>query len=69
MKIQMQVPEVHCDHCKSSLETAVGAMAGVTSAEVMVADATIDIGFDENAVSLDSIKEAIEAQGYAVFGG
>ncbi|MGB7860493.1 MAG: cation transporter [Acidimicrobiia bacterium] len=67
-EIQLQVPEVHCDHCKSSLEGAVGALTGVDTVEVTVADATIDVGFDERSVDLDRIKSTIEEQGYAVFG-
>lgn len=65
---QLQVPEVHCDHCKSSLEGAVSALPGVSSVEVLVADATIDVAYDDGAVELDTIKSAIEDQGYAVFG-
>ncbi|HEU4895075.1 MAG TPA: copper ion binding protein [Acidimicrobiia bacterium] len=64
----LQVPEVHCDHCKTSLEGAVGDLAGVSSVEVSVPDATIDVSFDEGSVDLDTIKKAIEEQGYAVFG-
>ena len=65
---QLQVPEVHCDHCKSSLEGALGALPGVSRVEVLVADATIDVAYDDGAVELDTIKSAIEDQGYAVFG-
>ena len=65
---QLQVPEVHCDHCKTSLEGAVGDLAGVSRVEVSVPDATIDVAFDESAVSLEEIKTTIEEQGYAVFG-
>ncbi len=43
-------------------------MSGVANVDVDVPSATIDVSFDENAVSLDSIKETIEDQGYAVFG-
>jgi copper chaperone len=64
----LQVPEVHCDHCKTSLEGAVGQLEGVSRVEVSVPAATIDVAFDEAAVSLDSIKMTIEEQGYAVFG-
>jgi len=67
-QVQLQVPEVHCGHCKSSLESAVGAMSGVDTAEVTIADATIDVTFDEAAVELAAIKSTIEGQGYAVFG-
>jgi copper chaperone len=64
----LQVPEVHCDHCKTSLEGAVGALGGVGSVEVSVPDATIDVSFDEDQVDLGEIKQTIEEQGYAVFG-
>lgn len=63
----LQVPEVHCDHCKSSLEGAVGDLSGVASVEVSVPDATLDVSFDEDSVDLDTIKETIEGQGYLVF--
>lgn len=64
----LQVPEVHCDHCKTSLEDAVGALGGVSTVAVDVPNATIDVAFDDAAVSLDTIKTTIEEQGYAVFG-
>ncbi len=67
-QVQLQVPEVHCDHCKSSLEGAVGAMTGVDTVTVSIPDATLDVAYDDVAVELDSIKQTIEAQGYAVFG-
>lgn len=67
-EIKLQVPEVHCDHCKTSLEGAVGALEGVENVEVTVSDATLDVKFDDNAVELDTIKQTIEEQGYAVFG-
>lgn len=65
----LQVPEVHCDHCKTSLEGAVGALGGVDTVEVDVPNATLDVAYDDDAVSLDTIKTTIEEQGYAVFGG
>jgi copper chaperone len=68
-EVQLQVPEVHCEHCKSSLEGAVGALGGVSAVDVVVADAMINVGFDEKLVTLESIKATIEEQGYAVFGG
>lgn len=64
----LQVPEVHCEHCKTSLEGAVGDLNGVARVEVSVPDATLDVSFDEASVDLDTIKKTIEEQGYAVFG-
>jgi copper chaperone len=67
-QVQLQVPEVHCGHCKSSLEGAVGEMSGVDTVTVSIPDATLDVAFDAETVELDTIKKTIEAQGYAVFG-
>jgi copper chaperone len=67
-QITLQAPEIHCDHCKMSIEGAVGSLAGVSSVEVAIADATVDVTYDDSTTDLDSIKKAIEEQGYAVFG-
>lgn len=64
----LTVPEIHCDHCKSSLEGAVGGLDGVESVEVSVPEATLDVTFNEGSVSLDRITQAIEEQGYSVDG-
>jgi copper chaperone len=66
--VLLQAPEIHCDHCKMSIEGAVAALAGVDSVEVAIADATVRVSFDDTRLQLASIKKAIEEQGYAVFG-
>ena len=62
----LHIPGIHCQNCKSSIEGAVGAMAGVRSARVSVDDRTVAVDYDESAVSLDQIREAIVEQGYDV---
>lgn len=64
----LQVPEVHCDNCKTSLERAVGELGGVADVEVSVPEASLEVSFDEGAVDLETIKKTIEQQGYLVFG-
>jgi MerR family transcriptional regulator, copper efflux regulator len=66
-KSKLIVPEIHCGHCKTSLEGAVGAMPGVADVDVSIEDATIDVTYD-NTVGLEAIKSVIEEQGYAVAG-
>jgi copper chaperone len=64
----LQAPEIHCDHCKMSIEGAVGALDGVESVDVGIADATLRVAYDDSRVDLGTIKQTIEEQGYAVFG-
>ena len=68
-EVKLQVPEVHCGHCKTSLEGAVGALNGVSNVDVSINEATMDVAYDDQSIGLDAIKQAIEEQGYAVFGG
>ncbi len=60
------VPEVHCGHCKSSIEGAVGALAGVTAVEVKIDERLVDVAWDEDTVDDAAIVAAIEEQGYEV---
>ena len=62
---KLSVPMIHCDHCKSSLEGAVGALPGVTRVEVDVPTAKIDVVYDSPATR-GEIVAAIEGQGYEV---
>ena len=64
-QIKLAVPDISCDHCKMSIEGAVGELAGVSQVEVSVADRTVDVNFAEPLTQAD-IVTAIEEQGYEV---
>jgi copper chaperone len=60
------VPEIHCDHCKSSIEGALGSLGGVERATVDVPARTVTVTYDQAAVGRDRLVEAIQDQGYEV---
>ena len=60
------VPDVHCDHCASSIEGAVGAIDGVESVDVQIEKRTVDVTYDDAVVEMAEIVTAIEGQGYEV---
>jgi copper chaperone len=60
------VPEIHCDHCKHSLEGALDPLPGVRSAQVDVEARTITVDVDEAVTSRDRIVATSEEQGYDV---
>ncbi len=64
----ISVPEIHCDHCKMSLEGALGQVAGVARAAVDIPSATISVSFQAPA-TMDELVAAIEGQGYEVASG
>ncbi len=64
--ITLNVPDISCGHCKMSIEGAVSGLTGVDTVEVAIESKTVELSYDEAAVSLDLIIEAIEDQGYEV---
>jgi len=65
----ISVPDISCNHCKMSIEEAVGSLTGVEAVEVRIEPQTVDVAYDEAAVSLEAIHAAIEGQGYEIASG
>ena len=63
---KLVVPDISCDHCKTSIELATQALPGVGSAEVDIPSKTVRLSFEPAEVDLEAIVEAIEEQGYEV---
>ena len=62
----IKVPEIHCDHCKHSLEGALAPLPGVRTAEVDIQARTITLDVDEGQADRGQIVAAIQEQGYDV---
>ena len=62
----LSVPEIHCGHCKESIEGAVGALPGVERASVDIDASTVEFDFDGADGTLSAIVDAIEEVGYEV---
>jgi copper chaperone len=60
------VPEIHCEHCRTSIEGALGPIEGVERAAVDIAAKTVTVTYDEASVDRARLVEAIAEQGYEV---
>jgi copper chaperone len=60
------VPEIHCDHCKHSIEGALAPLPGVRWARVDVEERTVTVALDGSGVDRSLLVAAIEEQGYEV---
>ena len=58
-----KVPDISCDHCKTTIEKEVGALAGVSSVIVNVDKKLVTVA---GAAADETIRSAIDAAGYEV---
>jgi copper chaperone len=63
-KVILQVNGMSCQHCVNSIEKALKEIGA--SGQVDLKTKSVAVEYDETKVSLDTIKEAIEDQGYDV---
>ncbi|MBP1999981.1 copper chaperone [Paenibacillus shirakamiensis] len=59
-----QVEGMSCQHCVISIESALKEIGA--AGRVNLASNTVEVSYEENQVSIEVIKEAIEEQGYDV---
>lgn len=62
----ISVPEVHCGHCVSSIEGALGPLDGISKATVDLESTSVTVEYDPDQIDRQTIVSTIEAQGYAV---
>lgn len=67
MKKTFTVNGMRCPHCKANVENALGALNGVDSAVVSLADHNVAVDYDESVVTPEQMKEAVDNAGHYEF--
>ena len=62
----LQVKGMSCGHCVKAVEGSVGELNGVQSVTVKLETGEVKVQYDSAMVTLDTIKETIDEQGYDV---
>ena len=65
-ELSLKIKGMHCTGCSTRLEKVLNNQEGIENAKVSFEEAKADIKFDENQISLEKIKEAIEDAGFEV---
>lgn len=65
-KAILNVEGMSCVHCVNAISKAVGALDGVSEVNVDLEKKTVLVKFDDAKVTIDTIKDEIEDQGYDV---
>ncbi|NQT25469.1 heavy-metal-associated domain-containing protein [candidate division KSB1 bacterium] len=62
--VTLNVEGMSCDHCMHSIEGALKSIGVI--GKVALEKKTVQVDFDENRITLEAVKEAINNQGYQV---
>ncbi|KKK71355.1 hypothetical protein LCGC14_2914760, partial [marine sediment metagenome] len=62
----LKIEGMSCMHCVGRVKQAIAALSGVQEAKVEVG--TAQVSFDDSAVSVEAIAEAVVKSGYKVVG-
>jgi len=62
----LNVTGMTCGGCVASVKRALGALTGVSTVAVSLADGRVDVGFDENLVGREAMRDALRHAGYGV---
>ncbi len=63
-QVTLNAPKMSCGHCKMTVESTGGALAGVVSISADPQTKAVKVSYDESAVTLEEIKQALAAAGY-----
>lgn len=63
-QVTLQVNGMSCQHCVNAVEKALTELGAKGSVDLSSNSVTVE--YDEDKISLDAVKEAIEDQGYDV---
>jgi copper chaperone len=66
MNTTLNVPGISCDHCKNTIEGAVGRLDGIAMVDVNIDQRTVAIDFDDTAVTIPEIVAILDEAGYEV---
>jgi copper chaperone len=62
----IKVPDMSCGHCKATIERELNEFSGVESSFADLEKGAVAVRHDENRVSPEQLKGAIEEAGYTV---
>ncbi|MBP1969927.1 copper chaperone [Virgibacillus natechei] len=66
MQTTIDVQGMTCGHCKSSVEGSLKELNGITAVEVDLSTGKVAVTYEEEKVTVEDMREAIEEQGYDI---
>jgi len=59
-------PAISCQHCKHTIETTIGALAGVETVHVDIPTKRVEVQFDPSKVNEAKLVATLDEEGFPV---
>ena len=63
-QVTLKIPALHCSGCGNTVKRILSALPSVEVTRTEPEAKLVDVRFDESAISLDQIREALEEVGF-----
>ena len=67
-KVILEVPDISCGHCETTVRGALEGKPGVNSVQVDVPAKKVYLDYDESRLNLDQVGEILDEEGYPIAG-
>ena len=62
----LTVPDISCEHCVKTINSALGALQGVQAVETDIPTKTVRLSYDPTQLSLETVEATLDDAGYTV---
>ena len=59
-------PAISCEHCRRTIESTVGVLAGVQEVHVEISSKRIEVRFDPSQLRGEQIEAVLDEEGYPI---
>ena len=66
--VVLQVPDISCSHCERTILETLEDRPGVKAIKVDIPSKTVNLTYDDSALSLQQISTLLDDEGYPVAG-
>ncbi len=65
-QVVLEVPNISCDHCERTVRETLEPLLGVRTIQVDVPGKSVTVDYDDHAVTVGQMSEALAGEDYAV---
>lgn len=65
-KVVLNVPDISCAHCQTTITNALTPVEGVKGVAVDIPSKRVTVDYDERAISVERMKDLLQEEDYPV---